>query len=194
LALRSDEYSDRKAFLIVVEGQDEVAVLELLLHDLGIDTVQTIDAKGKDNIRDVIKILAAQEGFISVEGVAIVRDADTNPAAAGQHCVDILQGSGGRTGYFVLPGEERAGMLEDLCLQAFQERPEMQCVESSVACIGGSNISLSNLPKFRMKAFLMMHDEDTTRKIGWAALRGLISPEHEAFGPLRRFLRDFTRV
>ncbi|MSV33024.1 MAG: hypothetical protein EXQ57_10950 [Bryobacterales bacterium] len=61
-------------------------------------------------------------------------------------------------------------------------------------CIGANGIRLSNPPKFQMKAFLMVHDEDTTRRIGWAAVWGLLDPAHPAFAPLRQFLLDFTRV
>ena len=85
-------------------------------------------------------------------------------------------------------------MLEDLCLRAVLGRPEIDCVDRFMECLGANGTRLSNLSKFRMKAFLMVHDEDTARRIGWAAVRGLLDPAHPAFAPLRQFLLDFTRV
>lgn len=183
----------QRPFLVVVEGQDDEAVLNLLLAHLSIDSVQLISAQGKNNIRDIVAIIAGQDGFAaSVIGVAIVCDADRNPAAEQQRCEETLRDLGKRNAYFLLPGNGREGMLEDLCLEALDGRAEAPCVSSFVECATASGITLANEKKFRMKAFLMLHDEDKTQKIGWAAERGIINPAHEAFAPLRQFLTNFT--
>ena len=83
-------------------------------------------------------------------------------------------------------------MLEDLCLRSLEGRAELECVDSDIACIGANGITFGNEKKFRMKAFLMVHDEDKTQRIGWAAVRGLLDPAHAAFAPLRKFPIDFT--
>ena len=82
----------KKAFLIVVEGKDDEAVVALLLRHLGIASVQIVDAQSKDNIRNVVTVLAGQEGFRQVRGVAIIRDADSSPESAQQSCEDSLRG------------------------------------------------------------------------------------------------------
>lgn len=183
----------QKPFLIVVEGPDDEAVLEFLLGHLGIPSVQIVNANGKDSIRNVVTVLAGQEGYRQVQGVGIVRDADSSPESAQQSCEDSLRGLEKKSAYFVLPGDG-PGMLEELCLRAVLGRPEIDCVDRFMECLGANGTRLSNLSKFRMKAFLMVHDEDTARRIGWAAVRGLLDPAHPAFAPLRQFLLDFTRV
>ena len=183
-----------KPYLIVVEGKDDVAVLDLLLSHLKIECVQVVSANGKDNIRNVVLVIASQDGFRDiVRGVAIIRDADTDPDSAGRSCRDILTAVEKSTSVFLLPGDG-PGMLEDLCLRSLEGSAELECVDSYIACIGANGIALGNERKFRMKAYLMVHDEDTTQRIGWAAVQGLLDPAHAAFAPLRQFLIDFTRA
>lgn len=181
-----------KCFILVVEGKDDQAVVELLLNHLNLNQVQVVNATSKDKIRATVTGITAADGFQDVvSGIAILRDADADPVAARQSCEACLRDIAKTTAFFVVP-ESGEGMLEDVCLQALVDRPEMQCVDDFLTCVAGNGPAISNKQKFRMKAFLMTHDEDTSQRIGWAAERGIIDPAHEAFAPLRDFLKTFT--
>ena len=181
-----------KPFILVVEGKDDQSVVELLLNYLNLDQVQIIDATSKDKFRAAVTAIKSADGFNDlVSRIAILRDADNNPEAARQSCQDILRGLGQKTSCYLVP-ETGPGMLEDVCLLALVDRPEMQCVDDFLTCVAGNGPAISNKQKFRMKAFLMTHDEDTSQRIGWAAQQNLLNPAHPAFAPLRQFLTQFT--
>ena len=182
-----------KPFLIFVEGKDDVAVIELLVSHLNIaDSVQVISADGKDKLRKFIRTFVALEGFPErVQGVAIIRDADTDPGAARTSAEDSLNGIENARVY-LLPDDSGPGILEDLCLQTLQDRPDLQCVDTFMECMGATGITLSNPPKFRMRALLTALDDGKTRDTFWAAEKRLLNPTHPAFHPLLNFLKSFT--
>ena len=181
-----------KPYLLVVEGKDDQAIVERLLNHLNLNQVQVVNATSKTKIRATVKGLTLADGFQDrVAGIAILRDADTDPEAARRSCEDSLKKIAKSTAFLVVP-ESGEGLLEDVCLQAFADRLEMQCVDDFLSCVAANGPAITNKQKFRMKAFLMLHDEKTTQNVGWAADRGIINPAHEAFAPLREFLRTFT--
>ena len=183
-----------KPFLLFVEGKDDEAVIGLLLRHLGVECVQIFNAKGKDRIRDVVNAFVVSPGFDDmVQGVAILRDADADPAGALRSCQDSLKEISKRTGVFLLPGDG-PGVLEDLCLRTLQGRTELECVDRYLECLGANGIALRKAPKFRMRALLTAVDDGKSRDTEWAAVQGLLDPAHAAFGPLREFLLDFTRA
>lgn len=77
-----------------------------------------------------------------------MRDADENARAAFQSICSALKfvglpvppapmvssGSNPSVAAFVLPGEDKPGALEDLCLEAFQGEPVMSCVKEYFGC------------------------------------------------------------
>lgn len=182
-----------KPFLLFVEGHDDVAVLELVAAHLNLsDRVQVISADGKDKLRKLIRTFVALEGFPeNVQGVAIARDADSDPAAALASAQSILLGINKRTAIHIFPNDG-PGILEDLCLQTLQGRQDLQCVDTFMKCIGETGITLSNPSKFRMRALLAALDDGKSRDTNWAAQRGLLDPAHPAFVALRQFLTDLT--
>ncbi len=181
-----------KPFLLFVEGKDDKAVVEMLLKFLTIESVHVYDAKGRDNIRREISAVTVQEGFDEiVRAVGIVRDADDDCDGAAQSCLDILAGISKRTRFTVLADEGR-GMLEDVCLRSLAGRIDLSCVDRYVECIRATGITLTNPAKFRMRALLTALDDGKNRDTWWAVGERLLDPAHEAFGPLREFLVDFT--
>ena len=160
-----------KPFLLFVEGKDDEAVVGLLLRYLGVAGAQIFNAKGKDRIRDVVNAFVVSPGFDdTVQGVAILRDADADPAAALWSCQDSLKEISKRTGVFLLTGDG-PGVLEDLCLRTLQGRTELECVDRYLECLGTNGITLRNASKFRMRALLTAMDDGKSRDTDWAELR-----------------------
>ena len=182
-----------RPYLIFVEGKDDVAVIELLTAHLALtEQIQVIPADGKDKIRNLIRAFTLLEGFEQkVQSVAIIRDADADPAAARASAEDSLIGLGKRTDVYLLPGDG-PGILEDLCLQTLRGRPDLQCVDTFMECMAATGITLTNPSKFRMRALLTAIDDGKNRDTYWAAERRLLDPTHPAFAPLLNFLKTFT--
>ena len=82
-------------------------------------------------------------------------------------------------------------MFEDVFLAAIADRPERQCINDFVSCVGARNIKEANSSKFRMRTFLLLHDPETMQRLNWALRPDLIDPAHPAFTPLRDFLVNF---
>lgn len=180
-----------KPFVLIVEGQDDQAVIELLLRHLNLDRVDVINAEGKDKIRGLVKALGSAEGFDRVVRLAIVRDADSDPDAARRSCEDCLAATRKPSVSFLLPGDG-PGMLEDLCLRTLQGRKDLRCVDEFVACMKEAGVTVRNESKFRMRGLLTALDDGKNRDTSWAAGVGLLDPSHPAFANLRQFLLDFT--
>lgn len=76
--------SVEKDRLLLVEGRDEVNLIEAVVGAEALRNVQLIDAAGKDNFRGSLAniLLDAQAKGIAVRSIGIVRDADLSSEAA----------------------------------------------------------------------------------------------------------------
>lgn len=141
---------DREVQLLV-EGRDEVNFFSALVDFHNIDPVQIQNLEGKDKLRKFLAALRRAPGFETVRSLGVVRDADESPASAFQSVRDSLRNAGlpapNRAGersgeapavtVFILPGDNRPGMLETLLRESFAGGPEDRCVEEYLACVGG---------------------------------------------------------
>ena len=103
-------------------------------------------------------------------------------------------GDGVRVGVFLLPGQGRGGILEDLCLDAIRDDPAWPCLESYFTCLDERGVQRSGLAsmisKAKIHAWLASREDATLARLGIAAEKGYIDWEHTAFGPLKNFLRE----
>jgi hypothetical protein len=153
-------------------------------------------------------------GFRNVVSLGITRDADGStepddqrtPESAGNAFRSVcgaLEGAGlpqpvkpneiaygsPNVAVFILPDCERNGMLEDLCLASIQNDPVFQCIDPFFACASKHpGISPKNMAKARIHAWLATRSRPDLR-FGEAAEKEIWDWEHEAFGPIKDFLR-----
>jgi hypothetical protein len=139
-----------KSKLLLVEGIDEIYFFEALLEHIGNADTQVLQVGGKDKFKIEFPTLLQSPNFDSVTSYAIVRDADRNIDSAYQSIRNLLEKyaqpipnghnqfreEGGRkTGIFIMPGNAKEGMLENLCLDTVINHPVYLCVNTYIDCL-----------------------------------------------------------
>lgn len=190
--------------LLIVEGKEEEYFFEALTRALGLSNIQILPIGGKQQLRHNLKALKLSAGFPEVVAIGIVRDANADPRAAFQSIRDALQvaslpsaerpfvpaGESPRIIVMILPQEDTAGMLEDLCLRAVDSDPAMLCVDQYFQCLKDHDLSLPhNMAKAKLQAFLASRPEPGKR-LGEAAKAGYWPWDNTAFDIVKRSLQQ----
>jgi hypothetical protein len=180
--------------------------------------VEAIGLKGQLEVRDYLslndltpflKLFTGYKEFREiVTSVAIVRDAEANPASSAFDsvcavlrtvnlpCPDTFAAfSSGtpRTGIFVLPDCRNPGMLETLCWSVLQadpkSAPHLQCVTDYLACLRRANAETCNETKARVWTYLAGrgHFDPQVGRAAQAKVWDWASP---VFQPLCTFLKS----
>ncbi|MCS6803702.1 MAG: hypothetical protein NZ823_00990 [Blastocatellia bacterium] len=190
--------------LLVVEGKDEELFFEALIEHMGLRNIQVLPVGGKAKLRPSLKALALSPGFSQVVSLGIVRDADENATAGFQSVCDALKDAGLRfpdrclspagsdpaVTVMILPGQNKAGTLEDLCLESVAQDPAMGCVEEYFQCLEKQGLHTpQNLSKARVQVFLASKQE-AGKRLGEAAQAGYLPWDNRAFEQVKEFLRQ----
>ncbi len=203
-----------KPTLILGEGVDECNFFTAVAAHLGRDDVQVDHFGGKRRIAEGLKAIVRRPGFRThVTSVGVVRDADylddptADPAAAAfdSVCHALIgaglnvppaPGVGGRgtptVAVFIMPGEGRPGMLEDLCMSSVPAA-EAGCADDYFACVArhsGRTPQRHTLAKARVRAWLATSTDPDIR-LGVAALSGKVwDLSQPAFDAVRLFVES----
>ena len=195
-----------KPKLLLVEGIDEVRLFGALAKDIGSEDVQIRDYQGKGNLRRFLRVLPRIPGYSELESIGVTRDTDENSDDAAKSVRDALGAAGlpvpnsplesandGRINvrYLIIPPNDEAGALEDVCLASVAEDTAMVCVKSYFDCIERSALDGPRekwIAKAKVHAFLSSRENPALR-LGEAAERGLWSFDAPAFDPLKSVLR-----
>ncbi len=193
-----------KAGLLLVEGRDDRRFFSALLHHLGIRNVDVREMHGRHNLRIRVRVITELPGFRdSVTAFGIVRDANSDPAAAFQSMCDALRAAGlevpgrcgepcgeaPRVGVMILPSESEPGALEDVCLRAVEDDPAMPCVDEYFDCLSGRGLETPRQEsKGRVHTFLASRERAGLR-LGEAAEAGYWPWEASTFLPVKDFLK-----
>ena len=189
--------------VLVVEGKEEELFFGALIKHLGLQGIQVMPIGGKKRLRRNLKALVLSPGFAEVTSLGVVRDANADPVAAFQSVRDALQaanlpaperplvpvGESPQVVVMILPEEDVAGMLEDLCLKSIVEDPAISCVEQYFECLRRERLSLpDNVSKAKVQVFLASRRRAGLR-LGEAAQAGYWPWDVEAFQQVRAFLQ-----
>ena len=134
---------------LLVEGRNEEFFFRAFLRHLAVEGVQVQPYNGRDNLANFLRELADLAEFEMVESIGIVRDADNSAHSALQSVQSSLRNLGlpaptvfresagtlPKVSIFVMPDNEHAGALEQLCLQALVDDPVMPCVAGFLQCV-----------------------------------------------------------
>jgi hypothetical protein len=203
-----------KPKLLLGEGKDEINFFSALLVHLGINDVQVDEYGGKHRLPAGLKGITNRTGFDQVISLGITRDADhaddtddnaviaqrafqsvcgalahanlSIPTAPLVKAVGIVEVS-----VFILPDNQRAGMLEDVCLAAMSA-VEMDCINVYFDCIARETSRTQlrrNIPKSRVHAWLATQAEPD-KNLGQASQASYLDWDHQAFELLKQFLRQ----
>ncbi len=203
---RSPDISIKKKKLLLVEGQDEVMLIDKLLRELELtEVLQIINVNGKNNISRGLKSLMKHSDSHRISSIGIIRDADKNPKGAFDSICSALENAGlakpkqpeelvgdkPKVAIMILPTANTEGMLETLCLQSVQEDPAMACVNQYFDCLKkqlGEAQMPKNLAKAKTAAFLSSRPE-LASNVGIAAQKGYWPFTHSTFSSLKAFLQ-----
>ena len=209
----------REEALLLGEGRDEEEFFRALLKHCGFSGVQVIEYKGKTKLRTELEAITLISGFDRVRRLAFTRDANGNSQSAFQSVSDVLKkldlptpkNPGEYTskthpivGVFILPDNERSGMLEDLCLESVADHPVMTCVDQFMTCLHdelddsgdasavGANGRFPKTPaKARAHAFLAGMPA-LVEQVGLAGQKGYWNFDHACFGDIKAFLKPLS--
>jgi hypothetical protein len=207
-AATSDSSKITCSKILLVEGKDELSFFEELHKYLnlkaGID-VQAKEVGGKDKFRVELPAFLNDPNIYQVTGYAIIRDADQSAKSALESIQKLLKNNNQpypnnsgefagsdnfKVGIFIMPGNARRGMLEDLCLQSVKDHPLMPHVEEYMTHV--KDKMQDNYPKNESKAKLqtfLAGMYETVSNVGLAARKGYWKFDHEAFSFLCNFLK-----
>ena len=198
--------------LLAVEGKDECYFFEALLKYLQIEAVQLLDIGGKDQFSEKFQALYNMEKFETLKVIGFVRDAETNLAGNAFESigsllkkyelpVPSLPGSITSrsvptlitTGIFIMPDNNKTGMLESLCLQTIAATDRSQCIETFVtcfqSCLTPEEREKYKEPKSRVLAYLATKPP-IVNSLGLAAQKGYWDFGHPCFQEIITFLRQ----
>jgi len=191
--------------VLIVEGADEVNLFRKLRNSMGVEKLQILGVGGKDKIRVDLELIAndLKQETPLVASIGIIRDADQDPKAAFQSVQaalkkwdlpvpnQVLEPAGERpcVRIMILPGFNRKGSLETLCIKSVGHDPAATCVEEYVQCLRKNKIKLpANLDKTRAYTFMASRQvpED---EIGVGAQKSYWNLDSSAFDEVKNFIR-----
>ena len=184
--------------VLLVEGQTPVHFFEALLQHLKLSNqVEIHDFGGAENLRAALRALVASSDFRTrVKSLGVVRDAESDAKTARQSVDDALIAADlakdVRASVFILPDNDRPGMIETLCLDSVRDEPVFACVEEFFECAKNHGVkprTPSRDPKSYAQAFLATR-QDVQLFPGLAAYRGYWPWNSPVFNSLKDFLRS----
>lgn len=193
--------------LLLVEGNDDQNFFQKLIEDIGLDGIQIISMKGKENFGiPNLKSVINTPGFREVRSLGIVLDADENANSTFSSICTVLRECGLpvpaqpmkiisaslKVGVLVIPPGAAQGEIEDLCLAAIKEYNELECIENYFSCLK-EKLPLDKFPKelskAKVQAFLASREESVPH-LGVAAQKGFFPLNHNIFEDIKIFLRS----
>jgi hypothetical protein len=158
-----------KRALLLGEGVDEINFFSALLKHLGITNVQVEQYGGKDGLRPYLGALKSRPGFGGLRAIGVTRDVDGDSRAATASVTDSIQAAQFpaevSVHYFLLPKNDTAGALEDLCLSSIAGTELDRCIEAYFACAADLSDRSFETPALRAKARIHVWLARRTRPI-----------------------------
>lgn len=205
--LKFDNLSIKSDKILFVEGQDEVNFFEKFLKKHDIENIQIIQTEGKSKFKSIFNTICRLPGFEKIQSFAVIQDADKDACNRFQSICDHLRKNGFKTpdkvasfttqgkpciGIFIIPGENKPGMLETLCLSTINTNIS-DCIDQFMDCVQqyNSNTQIKNKDKARCRAYLSTLKEDS-KDLGVAAQKGYWNFKSEKFSLLLSFLKELS--
>lgn len=191
---------------LLVEGRDSEGFFKALSRHLGLTNVQIQDFGGVNDLRNFLRAFVTGPDFSLVTSIGIVRDAEDSSRRAFESVQGSLKGAGlpvpqaagqllgdrPAVAVMILPGANRAGMLETLLNETLCGDQVQACIDDFFRCVEEHcGEPVRRLHKARAHAYLATKP-DPHLSVGFAAKRGYWDLEHKSLEPLRAFLREIA--
>lgn len=185
--------------IIAVEGKDEINFFTALFKHLEIKGIQLINFGGKNNFNNRIEQIVKLEGFDNITHFGLIRDADDNYQSALESIInslkkvnlpvpsknnDFSKQNNPKIGIFIMPGINKIGMLESLCIETIKKNNEFECIEKFIDC-------LDNKPKKIEKSIIQIYlavKNPIVNNLGLGAMKGHIDFDNDKMKPLIDFI------
>lgn len=207
-----------KEKLILCEGRDEQEFLIQYLNSAALsdepgfsNDIQVIDFGGNSELTRKLAVLKNMEGFDKVTSLLVIRDAETDAAAA---CLEIQyalgknhlpvpqkphcwEGETLKVGFVLFPvfhDPIQEGTLEDLCLSILADASaentlkEIDLFLKRLEC--HRKVPFSRIFKAKLHTYFSVHQDYVSLKIGEAAAAGAFDWDHAALTSLKNFLQE----
>jgi hypothetical protein len=158
--------------LILVEGDDEKDLIEILLAETAPDWRGYFDIEKPDQLLDAFKDVYARSSKPKLKHVIVVADAEESPeknSADFERARQNLLVKGIETTIYINPNSTEKGSLESALIRVFQADPMMTCAHQLISCAESS------------RTFNTTAQRDVIQFFAWIALR--VSP-HKPFSRL----------
>jgi hypothetical protein len=214
---RDAPFQPESPYVIVCEGFQDTGFVCAFLKHLGINNCDVTFPKTKrdgcDGESGIPKMVQLVAGIATVEGIAIIRDADMDaddsfrkaciafekPYDIPDESFVVKKGRHKRTGVFIMPGKGKTGAVEHLLLEAaFTSHPPLaKCVKELETCNQYSaNWSENKKAKMRMQCVIASFCRANPGcSLGYIWRKGADNPldiASPAFKELADFLTTFS--
>jgi len=189
--------------VLIVEGKDESNFFQSFLNHLHIENFSILPIGGKTQLGDNLVLLIKDPKFHIVENMGIIQDADSDPQSTLESIkghlknnklpvpTDQMIRANGNPSItiLILPGNNRQGMLEDLCLDTVSVDPAIPCVEDYINCLESNITEMpSNIAKAKLHSFLASRKK-TGLRLGEAAQKGYWNWESSSLDHVKDFIQ-----
>ena len=192
-----------KPRLLLVEGRDEENLVGALLDSWGLQSIPVLPFGGKTKLAGGIQAAlgAANDADITLEAIAVMRDADSDAGQALRAVRGALMKAGFNApvahgevlpgppavGVFITPDGVSQGAIEVLCWDTIDGTPIGECCKRFIDCARDeAGLVASDRGKSLAHAFLATQ-EDPSNTVGVGAQKGYWDLSHAAFSPLKVF-------
>jgi 5S rRNA maturation endonuclease (ribonuclease M5) len=197
----------KQEYILIVEGKNDELFFKALCEKIGINNIQIISLSGKDNLESKLKAIKNTSGFPTVKSIGIIMDADDNPTSTFQKIQNALRQIGLpapqnpfqfnnkgkiKVGIAIIPDENTAGELEDLCIKVIENDPAFCCVEKYIECLNQKGLGPKKLSKSKIYAYLSSKETPEIR-LGEAAQRGYLDLDHKALDKIKDFIESLLK-
>jgi hypothetical protein len=192
--------------ILCVEGKDDLNFFRALLSFENIRNVQVIEAGGKDKFPIRFKTIANEDNFSETEMIGFIRDAELLPAKSAFDSIcsildsldipyPVVPGDIStcipNIGIFIMPDNQKRGMLEDLCLCSVSDYPSAGCIDTFVSCYE-KQMTKEEKAKYnpsKAKALSYLATRAPIQNcLGLAALNNFWDFHHRCFNKIKDFL------
>ena len=204
-----------KPYLLLCEGRDAEGFLmhylnsnELAQDQRLSNEIQVLDFGGNDDLGSFLMNLKNMDKFDQVTSLAIIRDAEKDFAKSCQEVSGSLKkcgfissercgtwvknDTGLNVGFILFPLNNKAGTLEDLCLQILSEKNNktiLSSIDNFLAAMKSSyGRQYRRKHKNKLHTYLSSSDKYVTMPLGLASSAGAFDWGSSELEPLKNFL------
>lgn len=190
--------------LLLVEGEDEKTICELLLKKIDSDfasKLHVISATGGDDLLSKAQALDVIPGFQMLNNLAILCDAEENPQKTTKQWADFksafeAQFPNKKCYFLVLPSEQQAGAIDSVFINSLDTatNPIAACALAFAACVGaqGAQTTQARRDKLALTSYINANTKNPYSRVGVAVsqgAKGLFNFDDDCFASLTNFLK-----